>query len=176
MPSLRYVAHLRAPGLDVIGAGEPALPGISIGHNDKAAFGLTIFPIDQEDLYVYRTKPGDPDCYAYGDGFERMRIVEERVAVKGYPDQTLTLKFTRHGPVVHEDRARNLAYGIRTVWLEPGSAPYLVEPRLSGRVVGRSLRAGAAKLVGAFDQSDLCRRERQDRLDAGLQGARSQEL
>lgn len=125
MPSLRYVAHLRAPGLDIIGAGEPALPGISIGHNDSCAFGLTIFPIDQEDLYVYRTKPGDPDSYAYGDGFERMRTVEERVAVKGFPDQTLTLKFTRHGPIVYEDPARNLAYAVRTVWLEPGSAPYL---------------------------------------------------
>jgi penicillin G amidase len=124
-PALRYVAHLRAPGLDVIGAGEPALPGISIGHNDKAAFALTIFPIDQEDLYVYRTKGDDPDCYAYGDSFERIRTIEERVAVKGCPDQTLTLKFTRHGPVVYEDRARSLAYGIRTVWLEPGSAPYL---------------------------------------------------
>ena len=48
----RYVAHLNGPGINVIGAGEPALPGISIGHNDKIAFGLTIFPIDQEDLYV----------------------------------------------------------------------------------------------------------------------------
>jgi len=124
-PSLRYVAHLRAPGLDVIGAGEPAQPGISIGHNDKAAFSLTIFPSDQEDLYVYRTKPEDPHLYAYGDGFERMQVVEERVAVKGHPDQTVTLKFTRHGPVVHEDRARNLAYAIRTVWTEPGGAPYL---------------------------------------------------
>lgn len=124
-PALRYVAHLRAPGLDVIGAGEPALPGISIGHNDKAAFALTIFPIDQEDLYVYRTKPDDPDSYAYGDGFERMRTLEERVAVKGCPDQTVTLKFTRHGPVIYQDRARNLAYAVRTVWLESGSAPYL---------------------------------------------------
>ncbi len=142
MPSLRYVAHLRAPGLDVIGAGEPALPGISIGHNDKAAFSLTIFPIDQEDLYVYRTKPDDPDCYAYGDGFERMRIVEERVAVKGYPDQTVTLKFTRHGPVVYEDRARNLAYAVRTVWLEPGGAPYL-----------SSLGYQDASSVEAFEQA-----------------------
>lgn len=142
MPSLRYVAHLRAPGLDVIGAGEPALPGISIGHNGTAAFGLTIFPIDQEDLYVYRTKPDDPDSYAYGDGFERMRVVEERIAVKGYPDQTLTLKFTRHGPIVHEDRARNLAYGVRTVWLEPGSAPYL-----------SSLGYQDASSVEAFEQA-----------------------
>ena len=48
IPSLRYVVHLNAPGINVIGAGEPALPGVSIGHNDKIAFGLTIFPIDQE--------------------------------------------------------------------------------------------------------------------------------
>ena len=53
VPSLRYIAHLNAPGINVIGAGEPALPGISIGHNERIAFGLTIFPIDQEDLYVY---------------------------------------------------------------------------------------------------------------------------
>ena len=33
VPSLRYIAHIVAPGLNVIGAGEPALPGISIGHN-----------------------------------------------------------------------------------------------------------------------------------------------
>jgi penicillin G amidase len=125
LPALRYVAHLRAPDLDVIGAGEPALPGISIGHNGKAAFGLTIFPIDQEDLYVYETNPDDPDLYRYGDGWERMRVIEERVVVKGFADQTLTLKFTRHGPVVYEDRNHHKAYGVRTVWLEPGSAPYL---------------------------------------------------
>ena len=46
----------------MIGAGEPFLPGISIGHNDRVAFGLTIFAIDQEDLYVYETNPDDPDA------------------------------------------------------------------------------------------------------------------
>src|SRR5690606_39414850 len=55
-PSLRYLAHLSAPGLDVIGAGEPALPGVSIGHNGTIAFGLTVLGMDQEDLYVYRVK------------------------------------------------------------------------------------------------------------------------
>ena len=59
-PSLRYISHLVAPGLDVIGAGEPFLPGISIGHNEAIAFGLTRFYIDQEDLYVYETNPERP--------------------------------------------------------------------------------------------------------------------
>src|SRR5581483_9832935 len=48
VPSVRYVTHLVAPGLDVIGAGEPALPGISIGHNENIAFGITVFDIAQE--------------------------------------------------------------------------------------------------------------------------------
>ncbi len=125
VPSLRYLVHLTAPGLDVIGAGEPCLPGISIGHNGTAAFGLTLFfGPDQEDVYVYETAPGDPQRYRYGQGWEAMRIVEERAVVKGAPDQTHRLEFTRHGPVVYEDLERNRAYAIRSVWSEPGTAPY----------------------------------------------------
>ena len=47
-PSLRYIAHLTAPGLDVIGAGEAAVPGVSLGHNDRIAFSLTIHPTDRK--------------------------------------------------------------------------------------------------------------------------------
>jgi len=125
VPSLRYVAHLSAPGLDVIGAGEPALPGISIGHNGTAAFGLTIFFIDQEDLYVYETKPENPRQYRYGDAWEAMRVTRERIPVRGGADAEVELAFTRHGPVVYEDPARNLAVALRAAWLEPGTVPYL---------------------------------------------------
>ena len=45
-PSLRYWVHLVAPGWNVIGGGEPHLPGVSIGHNQYGAWGLTIFPTD----------------------------------------------------------------------------------------------------------------------------------
>ncbi len=51
--------------LTSIGAGEPGLPGISIGHNGTIAFGLTIFNIDQEDLYVYELNPANPNEYKY---------------------------------------------------------------------------------------------------------------
>ncbi|MFI9028165.1 penicillin acylase family protein [Streptomyces sp. NPDC053560] len=125
LPALRYLAHLSAPGLDVIGAGEPALPGVSIGHNGCLAFGLTIFPIDQEDLYVYRTDPADPKRYAYGDGWEAMTKVTETIPVRGGEPVTADLWFTRHGPVIDERPDRAAAFAVRAAWLEPGMAPYL---------------------------------------------------
>jgi penicillin amidase len=119
VPSLRYIAHLNAPGLNVIGAGEPALPGISIGHNERIAFGLTIFPIDQEDLYVYEVQDGR---YRYGDGWESFKTISEKVAIRGADDTTVELKYTRHGPVVFETATH--AFVVRAAWLEPGMAPY----------------------------------------------------
>jgi penicillin G amidase len=122
-PSLRYAVHLSAPGLDVIGAGEPALPGISIGHNGHAAFSLTIAPMDQEDLFVCETDPADPDRYRYGDGWEPIARVTDTIPVRGGPDETVVLGFTRHGPVIRESGTQ--AFALRTVWSEPGSAAYL---------------------------------------------------
>ena len=123
-PSLRYIVHLNAPGLNVIGAGEPALPGVSIGHNGSIAFGLTIFAIDQEDLFVYDTHPANPRQYRYQGGWEMMRVVNETIAVHGQRAQIAELMFTRHGPVLHADRVNHRAYALRSGWFEPGMAPY----------------------------------------------------
>ncbi|MES2894974.1 MAG: penicillin acylase family protein [Pseudomonadota bacterium] len=121
-PSLRYIVHLEAPGFSVIGAGEPALPGVSIGHNGTIAFGLTIFPADQEDLYVYETRG---DTYRYGNGWEPMRTVVEEIAVKGEAQpRKVTLKFTRHGPVLKEDASKGRAFALRSVWSETGTSAY----------------------------------------------------
>jgi penicillin amidase len=125
VPSLRYIVHLNAPGLDLIGAGEPALPGIAFGHNETAAFGLTIFGDDQEDLYVYALNPANPDQYRYGEGWETMRIVREQIPVKGEAPREVELRFTRHGPVLDFDPAHGRAFALRTVWAEPGAAGYL---------------------------------------------------
>jgi penicillin amidase len=123
-PSLRYIVHLNAPGLNVIGGGEPALPGVSIGHNGTIAFGLTVFAIDQEDLYVYETHAARPTEYRYRGQWEKMRSLTESVAVRGQPAQSVELLFTRHGPVTYIDRNRNRAYAVRSGWFEPGTAPY----------------------------------------------------
>lgn len=124
VPSLRYIVGLNAPGLAVIGAGEPALPGISIGHNGTIAFGLTIFNVDQEDLYVYELNPAEPNQYRYRGEWESMRIVHERVEIKGEGARDVELKFTRHGPVVYVDEANKRAFAIRSIWFEPGTSAY----------------------------------------------------
>lgn len=129
-PSLRYIVALNAPGLSVIGAGEPALPGISFGHNANIAFGLTIFAIDQEDLYVYKLKKDDPLSYRYKSGWEKMRIVQESIEIKGGAAREVELRFTRHGPVLAHDDARQQAFAMRTVWNEPGLAGYFGSSRL----------------------------------------------
>jgi penicillin amidase len=129
VPSLRYIAHLNAPGLSVIGAGEPAMPGIAIGHNDDIAFGLTIFPTDQQDLYVYQTDPKNPDRYRYRGGWEAMTVVKETIAVKGEADRVVELRFTRHGPVLRRDPAAGRAFALRSIWMEAGASAYFGSAR-----------------------------------------------
>lgn len=129
-PSLRYFVHLNAPGWNVIGGGEPVIPGVSIGHNEFGAWGLTIFATDGEDLYVYKTNPANPRQYRYKDAWETMRTIHETVAVKGESAADVSLRYTRHGPVVYEDTMRHLAYAVRAAWLEPGGAPYMASLRM----------------------------------------------
>jgi penicillin amidase len=129
-PSLRYIVAVNAPGLNIIGAGEPALPGISLGHNDDIAFGITIFAIDQEDLYVYALNKDDPDSYRYQSGWAKMQIVRETVEVKGGAPREVELRFTRHGPVLSVDAANHRAFAMRSVWNEPGLAGYFGSSRL----------------------------------------------
>lgn len=131
VPSLRYMAHLVAPGWNVIGGGEPEIPGISIGHNEYGAWGLTVFNTDSEDLYVYDTNPHNPRQYRYKGEWVDMAVITERIPVKGQDAVTVDLLYTRHGPVVYADSVHHKAYAVRCAWLETGGAPYLASLRFN---------------------------------------------
>ena len=123
LPSLRYMVHLVAPGWDVIGAGEPGLPGVALGHNQNIAWGFTIFGLDQQDLYVEQLNPHNPREYRTEMGWAPMVIRSEKFLIKGTAARTVDLEFTRHGPVLWKDGKRALA--LRWVGSEPGTAGYL---------------------------------------------------
>jgi penicillin amidase len=131
LPSLRYMVHLNAPGWNVIGAGEPVIPGVSIGHNDYGAWGLTIYETDGEDLYVYDLNPQNLIQYKYKGKWLNMKQIDESIPVKGAKNVSVTLRYTVHGPVTFIDSSANKGYAIKCAWLEPGGAPYLASLRIN---------------------------------------------
>ncbi len=126
LPSLRYVVHLKAPGWNVIGAGEPALPGVAIGHNEHVAWAFTIVGTDQADLFVEQTSADKPGMYRVGDRWEPFTRSTETIAVRGRTaPETVELLFTRHGPVIFQDDQRGVAIALKWSGAEPGGAAYL---------------------------------------------------
>jgi penicillin amidase len=130
-PPLRYWVHLNGPGWDVIGGGEPAIPGVSIGHNGFGAWGLTIFRVDHEDLFVYETHPSDPAQYRYRDRWVPMEVIHDTILVKDGEPVIVELRHTRHGPVVYQDEEVRTAYAVGAAWMEVGGAPYLASLRMN---------------------------------------------
>ena len=129
-PSLRYMAHLVAPGWNVIGGGEPEIPGISIGHNGIGAWGLTVFRTDAEDLYVYELNPSNLNQYRHNGQWKEFNKINETIKVKNKSDIDVELLYSVHGPVTLVDKNRNKAYAIKNGWSEIGGSPYLASLRM----------------------------------------------
>ena len=124
MPALRYFVHLTAPGWDVIGGGEPPFAGVDAGSNASMAWGFTFAGTDMVDVYVEELHPDQPDQVRWRDGWEPLRVIEEEIPVKGREPEPIVLKFSRHGPVFYEDLENGVAYAVRSVVQEPGTAAY----------------------------------------------------
>jgi len=146
LPSLRYLVHLNAPGWNVIGSGEPGLPGVAIGHNEHVAWGFTIVGTDQADVFVEELNRDNPLEYRFGNDWDKMKVIREQINVRGRSNPyEIELHFTRHGPVIFEDTRLNLAYALKWVGHEPGGAAYLGSLALnratSGKEFVRALEA-----------------------------------
>ena len=125
-PAVRYITHLVAPGWNVIGAGEPASPGVAIGHNERIAFGLTVVGMDQQDVFVSKVQRcGANTCTWYRGKWTPIRVINETIRVKGQGPRSVRLEYTAQGPIVAYDSTRTRAFVVRSVHQEPGTAPYL---------------------------------------------------
>lgn len=118
----RHVAHLTAPGLDVIGGGAPGLPGIMQGHTDRFAFGRTNFHIDQEDLFVLELDPSDPERYRHDGRWKRFAAVEVAIPVKDAGPHRVRLRYAVQGPVISHDPTRSRATVLASVEMQPGGS------------------------------------------------------
>ena len=99
-PPVWYFAHLSAPGLDAIGATLPGVPAIVIGRNDRIAWGFTNTGPDVQDLFI--EKLDSAGNYLTPSGPQAFALFKETIRVKGAPDERLSVRVSRHGPVISD--------------------------------------------------------------------------
>ncbi len=102
VPIIWYLAVIEAPGLEVAGATVPGFPFTVLGHNRRIAWGMTSTQSDLQDLYRERVDPRDESRYLTPDGPRRFQTREETIVVRGAEDEVLTVRETRHGPVISD--------------------------------------------------------------------------
>jgi len=105
-PAIWYMAHLEAPGLNVIGATLPGIPGVVLGRTDRLAWSFTNTGPDVQDLYIEQLDPKNPTVYRGPDGSLPFKVRQEIIDIKGEPPLRFIVKETRHGPVISEAYAR----------------------------------------------------------------------
>ena len=101
-PILWYLARIVTPDFTSAGATVPGVPLTILGHNGKVAWGFTTTHSDTQDLFVEKPDPQDPSRYLTPDGSEPFETRAETIAVAGEASQTLTVRSTRHGPVISD--------------------------------------------------------------------------
>ncbi|MGH7071323.1 MAG: penicillin acylase family protein, partial [Acetobacteraceae bacterium] len=99
-PSLWYLARIETPDTTLVGATAPGVPFLVLGHNRQIAWTFTDTGADTEDLFVEKALPGGR--YETPQGPEPFGVRKEIIHVRGRPDVTLTVRTTRHGPVISD--------------------------------------------------------------------------
>jgi penicillin amidase len=123
--------HLNAPGWDVIGATEPSIPGVAIGHNGRIGWGLTIVGTDYDDVFVEEINPDNSKQARWQGKWYGLRIETDTIQVRGQAPRTIERKYSRHGPIFYEDTVNHRAYAVRSTLQERGTAEYLGALRLN---------------------------------------------
>jgi penicillin G amidase len=101
-PGPWYLARLKTPGSDLAGATAPGVPFVVIGHNRHIAWGFTTTTADVEDLFVEKIDPASPARYLTPGGSAPFATRQETIRVRGGAPVELTIRSTRHGPVLSD--------------------------------------------------------------------------
>ena len=99
-PGIWYLARIDMPGRVLAGATAPGVPFLVLGHNGKIAWTFTSTGADVQDIFI--ETPAGAGEYQTPDGPKRFLVRQERIKVRGQADAVLTVRETRHGPVISD--------------------------------------------------------------------------
>ena len=99
-PSVWYLARLQLASGGVIGATIPGVPAILLGRSEAVGWGLTSSYLDDQDVHIEQLNPDTPEQYRTPEGWAEFETRRSILTVKDAPPVTLTLRWTRNGPVL----------------------------------------------------------------------------
>jgi len=108
MPSIWYQNALHcqpksdACPFEVTGFSFAGVPGVVAGHNDNIAWGYTNLGPDVQDLFIEKVNPDNPNQYEVNGQWVDFETRQETIKVGGGDPVELTVRLTRHGPVVSD--------------------------------------------------------------------------
>ena len=118
-PGIWYLARIDTPDNVLAGATAPGVPFMVIGRNSNIAWTFTTNGADTQDLFEETVLPDGR--YQTPDGPAAFTTRQERIAVRGQPDEMLTVRETRHGPVVSDIAgSKGPVYAAEMADLQPG--------------------------------------------------------
>ena len=101
-PGFWYLVRIETPELTLAGATAPGVPFMILGHNGHLAWGFTTTHSDTQDIFIEKLAPGDPENYLTPDGPKPFETRVEGIGIKDYPDEPITIRRSRHGPILDE--------------------------------------------------------------------------
>ncbi len=101
-PAVWYEAHISTPNYELYGYHLAGVPFPLLGHNRNYAYGLTMFENDDIDFYKEENHPSDASKYKTPNGYEDYKTVTKTIKVKDAEDVTITVRSTRHGPIMND--------------------------------------------------------------------------
>ncbi len=99
-PGIWHPVQISGPGIELIGVSLPGLPAIVIGRNDRIAWGITAAEIDDLDVFIEKVDPDYPHRYKTPDGWENFETRIETIRVRSAAPVRMSVRHTRHGPVL----------------------------------------------------------------------------
>jgi penicillin G amidase len=101
-PGFWYLAQLKTPQHEIAGESAAGVPLVVVGHNERIAWGFTTTTADVEDIFVEKIDPTDPERYLTPQGNEPFKSHRETIVVHGATPVEITIRETRHGPVLSD--------------------------------------------------------------------------
>ena len=108
IPGIWFMVGLEAPGLKVMGVALPGAPGVTVGHNERIAWGVTNLSFNVQDLYIEKLDERT-GRYEFKGQTEQARLERDLIQVKGRKPVEFRQWVTRHGPVIVNEGGQHLA-------------------------------------------------------------------